>query len=217
MFSKKTIKKNEEKEAHEKAKAILRKVEVFATRYFDALIAIFVMIVFVAGFFFVINPKYKTITETEVYSQEDLEAEKSKLSEYLSKLTEYKTAYQKLSKVSRERVEKVVPRDDYLENFFARVENITKKQGVLITSLSINNPEKDAQNKKNQQIDGDVVSEKKFGEVEILLKVSGIDYSGVKRLLSVFENNLRLMDVEVVKFNTEANKAEFSITSYFLK
>lgn len=212
MFAGKKEEKNSEEEVQDKKKVFLRKASVFVVLYFDALVALVVLIIFVAGFFFVINPKYKSIKEAEQYSLEDLIAGKSKLEDYLSKLTEYRNLYRDLSNISRERIEKTVPQDDHLENFYAQIENITKKQGVVINSLSVTEVE---------VTDKKAVAAASVGEflskANIYLTVSGVDYSGVKKLLTIFENNLRIMDVESVKFDVESKAAEFIIIAYFLK
>jgi len=220
MFSKKETENKEVQVDDEKRKLLIKKASVFVVHYFDALVAALVLIIFVAGFFFIINPKYKAITETEQYSLEDLQSGNTKLSNYLAKLIEYKNAYQKLSDVSRERLEKVAPQDQHLENFFAQIENITKRQGVSIFSLSVS----ELIDAKETNPDGTVntaavnaLKDSGLGKVKIELAVNGADYMGAKRLLSVFENNLRLMDVQSVKFDTTSKKVEFVITSYFLK
>lgn len=203
---------NNPEEGQDKKKVFLRKASVFVVSYFDALVALMVLVIFVVGFFFLINPKYKSIKEAEQYSLEDLISGKSKLEDYLSKLTEYRNLYRDLSSISRERIEKTVPQDDHLENFFAQIENITKKQGIIISSLSVTEVEIADKKTAAATTAGEILS-----KANINLLVSGVDYAGVKKLLTIFENNLRIMDVESVKFDTESKTAEFAIIAYFLK
>jgi len=214
MFNKKKNKEKNENKAETKYQVWLRKGEVWVTRYFDAIVAALVITIFLLGAFFVIHPKYKSIVEKEDYSQEDLEVERNNLKNYVSKLTEYKKAYQNLSDVSINRIENMIPDDDVLENFFARLEYITKRKGVLVKSISIVDLSIEEENSHRAS------KEKEFenlGKLKIDLSVDGIDYFGVKKLLEEFENNLRLMDVKNIKFDLNTKTAEFTIITYYLK
>lgn len=193
-----------------KYSAFFKKAGVLMTRYFDALVAVLVIIIFLLGVSFVISPKYKAIVKAEKYSQEDLEEEINNLNTYLNKLLEYKKTYQQLSDISIDRVKKVVPEDDHLEDLFARLESITKRQGVVIKMMTLTDLSDNDVDKKRGS------NNSTLHKVEIALSISGVDYYGLKKILSVFENNLRLMDVQGVKFDLDAKTADFSIITYFL-
>jgi cbb3-type cytochrome oxidase subunit 3 len=212
MFNKKNKKEKVEGKGA-KYQDLLKKIEVYVSRYFDALVAVLVIIIFLLGAFFVINPKYKSIIEEEKYSQADMESERDILNNYFSKLNEYVDIYRKLSNVSRERVEKIIPEDDFLEKFFARMETLTKRQGVVLTEMMLAYDEEDDGKKAKKPSANDKKSLKK---INIQISVSGVDYDGVKRLLKAFENNLRILDVNTLEFNITEKTASFSVTTYFL-
>jgi hypothetical protein len=142
-----------------------------------------------------------------------MESERDVLNNYFSKLNEYVDIYRKLSNVSRERVEKIIPEDDFLEKFFARMETLTKRQGVVLTEMMLAYDEEDDGKKAKKPSDSDKKSLKK---INIQISVSGVDYDGVKRLLKAFENNLRILDVNTLEFNITEKTASFSVTTYFL-
>lgn len=224
MFEKKEIKNEEGQVGEGKKKLFLKKASVFVVLYFDALVAVTVLVIFVAGFFFIINPKYKAINEMEMYSLDDLEAGKTKLDNYSAKLVDYRNTYRDLSEVGKERIEKVVPGNEQLENFFAQIESITKKQGVFITSMSIADEKKKEKATNAGSEDGvekedvkAVESKGELGVASINLIISGTDYSGVKKMLTIFENNLRLMDIKSVKFDASKKEVELLISAYFLR
>ena len=224
MFEKKEAKNEEGQVGEDKKKLFLKKASVFVVHYFDSLVAVTVLIIFVTGFFFIINPKYKTINEMEMYSIDDLEAGKTKLENYSAKLVDYRNTYRDLSEVGKERIEKVVPGNEQLENFFAQIESITKKQGVFITSMSVadeKKKEKVANSGNDEGVEKETAnsaeSKGELGVASISLIISGVDYAGTKKLLSIFENNLRLMDVKSIKFDTSNKEVELLITAYFLR
>lgn len=199
-----------QKVSNEKYQVILKKIGVFSVRYFDALVAVFVLIVFLLGFVLVINPKYKAIIQAEEYSQEDLEAERNGLSSYVRQLSEYKSLYQQLSSISKERIDKMVSEGRHKEDLFAIIESMTRKQGAILTAISIQDlSESDDDEKKKK--DKDTLS-----EIEISLSISGLDYFSVKKMLGVLETNLMLMDVESLEFDVDSKKADLIIKTYIL-
>lgn len=216
LFGKKQNKKNEGEESSSLSQKdlILKQVSKFFVRYYEAIVAVLVLIVFIIGFVFIINPKYKKINEMKQYTLVDLTSGKSKIEMYLNKLVEYRDSYKNISDVSKERIDKAIPRDNHVEVLYAQIENLTKKQGVAIRSLSIiDNPvSEEAKGKKEKGEEGAL----KLGQANISLVVSGVDYNGLKRLLVAFENNLRLLDVFSINFKPEQKEAELIMYSYYL-
>jgi len=216
MFGKKQDKKNESEESSSlsQREIILKQISKYFVRYYEAVVAVVVLLIFVIGFIFIINPKYKKINEMENYTLIDLDTGKAKIETYLGKLEEYRDSYKNITDVSKERIDKAIPQDSHVEMLYAQIESLTKKQGVAIRSLSIVNNETITDPKVKKEASPD--SKLKLGQADISLVVSGIDYSGLKRLLVAFENNLRLMDVFSVSFKPEQKEAELVIFSYYL-
>ena len=100
------------------------------------------------------------------------------------------------------------------EDVFTGMEKLISSRGFILNSISVNSAAADnasAKDSGKQKIAG------ALGEVVIKLDISGVSYEGLKQLLAIIENQLRLMYVKKISYSPEGNTASLEISAYFLK
>lgn len=199
----------------------LRKLTILVLNNFNALIIFLVIVIIICGFLFVLKPKYNSVSDTLSISKEDKEAEKKLYKNYIEKLQEYKEDYSRISETDRQKIEKMIPPKEDVEDLFGIMESLVKKQGLVLLGLEVSdagpllkNKDKDEEFEQKEnvpQLMKDVVS------ANIKLAVSGVDYNSFKRFLWAIEDNLRLMDVQTVYFSPNEGVVNIDLMTYFLE
>ncbi|MBI4812644.1 hypothetical protein HY798_04415 [Candidatus Falkowbacteria bacterium] len=193
----------------------------FLERYFKWIVAGLIIAILALGYFFLIQPKYQKIIEESKSIGEDKQAEYWERANYLKKLRELKAVYKQINPKDISKIEAVLPAVESKEELLAQLEAIVLKNGLLLTSLQI-------EEKKEEEIKEKAVlkggekgttdnSVKEIGSLKITMEIIGTDYTGLKNLLGVIENNLRLLDATKISFAPQENKTSLEMFAYFLK
>ena len=219
----------------------------FLARYFNlvSLAAAFIVLIF--GIWLVILPKYKELSSSgNNLSFEDEQAEYERNQKILEGLKEIKANYQSIKEEDLDKIEKLLPPKGDEEDLLILVEDIIKKRGGIVGSLSI---EEAVDNESISQsgITGDFAGEdgmteedtglaedgasiqssgsasnsggssNRVGKIKIAAEAIGVGYSNLKPLLEGFENSLRIMDIKNIDFDPEGEKVSLEIIAYYLK
>jgi hypothetical protein len=145
--------------------------------------------------------------------QKILQAEKIKLASLQTAIADFN----KIDQVDLDRVNAILPNNYDKELLYGEIEEIIVKSGYEPTLISISK-EDDAlkEGATPPKIVVPKVSDK-IGLVNISINISAIDYAGLKNLLDVFENNLRLIDVEKVALTPDKTVNLQLVTYYYKK
>lgn len=198
-------------------------VNVFLIRYYNWLVVLIAILIIVVGYFLLIQPKYREINSSkEPDNQNQIEEQPySKKQAELSKFIELERAYNKISKADKEKIEAILPSKPDVEKLMAEIESIVLKNGLILTSLSIQQTEEKKSNNITAVISGDNSGSKStdfsegIGLVRISLSVAGADYVSFKNLLKTIENNIRLMDIKNIKYNGDNSEISLDIIVYY--
>ncbi len=185
-------------------------------KYFNLFVVILVSFLLFLSYSFLLKPKadetINAISENISSHEKLLQAEKNKLASLQAAVIAYKT----INPVDLARVNTILPDDYDKEALYGELEEITKKNGFIPTLITLTKeseaPVKDANNPNAAA--SKTVS--KIGVVNVTLDVASIDYAGAKKLLSVLENNLRLIDIKEVSVG-EGRSAVLSFSTYYYK
>ena len=90
----------------EKSRLKLKINSIFA-RYFNKIITIFLILIIVAGYFFLIRSRYKEITTEAESNSESKEVELSEKRNSLNKIKKLKEAYQQISREDSDKIEAI--------------------------------------------------------------------------------------------------------------
>ncbi|MCK4539953.1 hypothetical protein KAU09_02240 [Candidatus Parcubacteria bacterium] len=213
------IKKTENKK---KNKEIQNKINLFLLKYFGFIIALIVILLLYAGYFYVIRAKQDNIKSNIEVANENKESAKIMLEKKLEKLKEYRLAYESVSEAEKKKINIMIPENNNKNLLFTNMEAFILRQGLVLDSIDINEECKAADNLRGRRVetsDTDMeVSVSGVDELKIDLSISGIgSYEHFKKVLSAFENNLQILDIDKLDCNLEEGVLDLSVTAYYLK
>lgn len=186
--------------------------------YFNLFVVIFVSFLLFMAYSLLLKPKVdettNAISENISSHEKLLQAEKNKL----SSLQEAVLSYNNIDQVDLARVNGILPTEYDKEILYGEIEEIIKQNGFMPTSINL---EKEGEAKTEGA--GDATEKKettktsnKIGTIKISLSIASIDYAGLKNLLGILENNLRLLDVREISLDG-ANSATLELATYYYK
>lgn len=189
-------------------------------RFFNvAMVALFLVVFFIA-YSFVLKPKYDKVS-TVIAERNELKLEnQTVLENNLSTINRYKDAYKKIDADKLSKINTILPPFKTREEFFTLFEEMILKKGYLITSLSVTS---DADNADSGTKKKKTVDEVKpgtgpqIGAINIKVSIIGTDYEGMKKLLELIENNLRIMDINNIAYSYGGETLTLDITTYYLR
>lgn len=183
-------------------------INTFLNTYFNLFVIVFVCFLLFGAYLFIIQPKIiKTstaISENITSQQKLLQAQKTKL----TNLQRAILAYGNIDKVDAARVNAILPDSYDKELLFGEIEELITRNGFVPTSIALV--------KQNASIKEASSISDKIGVVNITLGIASVDYAGLKNLLSVLENNLRLIDVKNVSLSG-GHSGSLNLSTYYYK
>lgn len=183
-------------------------VNLFLNTYFNAILAAGLIIFLAAAYIFFLGPKFSTTQATinaNIEEQQNLEAISRQKLANLKALAE---VYKKINPTDLQKFNSVLPDEYAPERLFGELEEIVSRGGWLLSGIDISQvPAAEIETSANP----------KLGKINLTLSLSAIDYVGVKSLLKMLENNLRLFDITSVNFSSTADNASLVLTTYYYK
>jgi len=201
---------------------IKNNINIFLSQYFRIIIVVVVMTILLAGNLFFVWPKYKRILKDIDAANKEEDLRYAKRQKYLNQLKELKSEYQRINRDDLRKIKIMLPKKSSREELLAQTEDMIVKNGFLLTDLRVENVadkqgDNIANNKAAQEESlvkpANTVSVKK---IKIIMNVVGTDYTGLKRLLKIIENNLRLMDVVNLSFNLTNRTTSLEVYTYYI-
>lgn len=193
-------------------------INTFLNNYFNLFVVIFVSLLLFMAYLFLLRPKVDattmTISENISSHEKLLEAEKNKLSSLQGAVL----SYNNINKVDLDRVNTILPDDYDKEALYGEIEEIIKQNGFTPTLISITKDSEAVKTDIGSDVKAVVVPEisEKVGTINIDVSISAIDYAGLKNLLQVLENNLRIINVKKVTLG-DKNSASLEFSTYYYK
>jgi len=193
-------------------------INTFLNNYFNLFVVVFVSFTLFVAYLFLLKPK---VDETTMTISENISSHEKLLQAEKNKLTSLQAAvlsYNNINKVDLDRVNTILPDDYDKEALYGEVEEIIKQNGFTPTSISITKDSEIVKPDTGSDVKAVVVPEisDKVGTVNVSVNISAIDYAGLKNLLQVFENNLRIINVKKVTLG-DKNSASLEFSTYYYK
>jgi len=186
-------------------------IQRYAARHFKLIPPTVLLVILSVGYLAVLKPQYDSIIR-EVDSENQKKSEQFAGEEqYRDNLILLQRAYKQIDQNDLARLGNMLPNKPEVEKIMVMLENISDRQYVKLDSLVF---DLDAAQKKASPVTAGLDSER-LKKLKINLDISGIDYRGLKKLLSVLENNLRLLDIDSVDFSPDSNSVNLGITAYY--
>jgi hypothetical protein len=198
----------------------IRLLNTFLIQYFHLVIIVFIVAFILLSLFLLLLPKYNSIQNSIEVSNENKEKEKEALIAYNLRLDGYIASFEKINDSNRDRIYTLLPDDDLKENLFVRFEDLVRRRGLLLESLTVE--ASDVESALNPDANKKRVNPKKtrslpegVGSVVIGINLLGIEYEELKEFLAIIEKNLRIMDINNLSFNNDNKSLSLTITTYF--
>lgn len=187
--------------------------------YFNLFVVVLVSFLLLMSYFLLLKPKVDetagAIFENISSHERLLQAEKNKLASLRAAVL----AYEQVDAVDLARINGILPSEYNKEVLFGEIEEIIKQNGFIPTSITlVKEGEIDVSgaSSNNTQATSTILSPK-VGTVDINLNIAAIDYAGMKNLLSILENNLRILDVKQLTLSNGGSASLELITYYYKK
>ena len=209
---------------NDKTRQFINERNVFLNKYFNLILSFLVIIFFGFMYILVIGPKYnaaKTIIKENLVTQKLLYNQQQKKFDTLKVISDI---YNRVSAEELLKFNSVLPYNYKQEQLFGEFEETARNNGWILRSVSLDYPDEETIGTAPTPIipvaseDGAFYgsTNPNVGKVSISLVVEGVDYQGVKKLLSVLERNLRLLDVEQISFSG-ASTVNVQLVTYYYK
>lgn len=179
----------------------------FLKKYFGLVLFVIVLVFFTAAYYLIISPKFE---EATVFISDKTLEEQKKYNETVQKLIDLGSlnrSYKKIDPKLVKKVEDFLPSEYVQEQLFLELEQVIIKNGYKVNSIAV---EKELGNSVG-------AANKNVGKVKVKISVSAVNYLDFKKLLSIMESNVRLMDIEKLDFQPGDQTADFDFYTYYLK
>ncbi len=199
---------------------LVKRINDFLLNYFNWVVLIIVLTILVVGLLIIIEPKYELVIRDVEIVKRDKEGEYFIQQSYLGKLNGLKDAYQNINPEDKRKIDIVLPEKVEIEEFFSNMEALVLRNGLILTSLQIKSKElefkKNKITSKNKNAENNDLFEE-IGKIQITINIIGTDYDGLKSLLQIIESNLRLMDIENIRWSPDSNSTNLQLVTYYMK
>ena len=190
-------------------------LNLFLNNYFNALLAAALVIFLTLAAFVLIIPKFQVIQE-EVQAKINEEQNFYASSERkLISLQAIGLIYSKISPADLQRFNSVLPDPYAKEKLFGELEETVGTGGWRLDSITINSEDVSARATATATGTLAELNDPHLQAVGVDLTISAIDYAGLKSLLKLLENNLRLIDITSISFSPEDMTVNLKVVTYY--
>lgn len=177
-------------------------------KYFGVFTILCFLAILALGLFLFILPKYNNILLeiASKSSQANMDYRLEKARE-LDELKNLLFQYEKIKKADVDKVNKLLPSNVSEEKILSRIEAIVVNNGFSLKSIGVI--------MDDSAVEGDASGE--IGKMKVSVSIGGVNYQGLKRILSVFENDISMFDVDSLSFSPESSGLELVAHTYYLK
>lgn len=202
----------------QKKQHLIKRINGLLISYFKLSVVILFLLILLLGYFLVIMPKYNRISK-EFNDAEDAQLSKQKnIEQYLGQLDQLNQTYNNISTDDLKKIEILLPSAPQTEQLMAEMQKIADDNGLIMPSLAVVPDDKNYLLKPPTLTSTATdVTKMSLGKVEISMNLLGLDYKGLKNLLSILEKNLRLMDINRLSWSPDSDSVSLDITTYYLK
>lgn len=198
---------------------------IFLNKYFNLILSVLVLLIIIFSYFIILGPKYNSaqlIIKDNLVNQQLLYNQQRKKLDTLKIIAD---VYSKIPLADLNKLNSVLPYEYKQEQLFGEFEEIAEKNNWILSSVSLSYPDELGEGevapavKPGSLVPGEGAMFGSLNEntkqVEVELVFNGVDYLGLRKLLSVLETNLRLFDVKQVDFSGDSEVAITLATYYY--
>jgi hypothetical protein len=214
---------------------VVKMINGYLIDYFSFIIIYVVLVMFVIGYFYLLNPKYKNIIKNNELHQSYKKKEISQLIGAIGNYQNYKNVYDAISDNEKAKINNFLPNKDDSEELLIYIRNMLTRGGYKLVSLEVGPfvGKKSGTNgavgvvangssiKKMGTNPGkptaQATSTSELGEIDISLIVGGLNYPTLKNFFYFIEKDARFFDIEHVDFSLSEGVVDLRLKAYYLK
>lgn len=215
---------------------IVKIINGYLIDYFSFIVAYVVLVMFVVGYFYVLNQKYKNIIKNNELHQIYKKKEISQLIRAVGNYQEYKNAYNAVSDGDKAKINNFLPGKDDSEELLLYIRNMLTRGGYEMLSLEVGSFVKSgsganagvgAASRQSSvrkigadslvKSDNQATTTSELGEIDISLMVGGLNYAALKNFLYFIERDSRFFNIEYIDFSLTDGTVDLKLKAYYLK
>ncbi len=186
----------------------------FYIRHFKAVVVILVLFIGLAGYFALVKPamtSYQQNKQQYEKQEKQLNLQKTRLSKNVEKLN----AFKGITEVEQNKINQILPDSPDKPNLYVNLQSLAERAQVDLTNINLEAVEQT----QKRQIFGEQDSQQQsnIGIVRINLTMENVNYPKLKNLLTLFEDNLRLLDLQQVEYNAAEAALFLLFNGYYKK
>jgi hypothetical protein len=185
---------------------------------FNILIFALLVLILLPGFLFFVKPEFDSFRQNKT----DFKAREQQREIKISSLLKYKktlSSYQSVNEIHQDKINTILPPTVEEANLYLNIDGLAKEADVIIESISINPVSIEKKIKpilgKGEAIDPLEALSADVGLVDIALGFSNVNYVKLKKIFSLMEENIRLLDIDDFSFDPEMGNLDINITTYY--
>jgi len=169
---------------------------------FKFFLILFILIIFLLGYFLFLLPQIKKIFSPEL-DLKRLEKDLSLRQEFLERLNNLQRDWQNLSPEGVKKIDLALPSEEKRLEYLAFLDLLIRENNFSYLSFTF------LAEKKDKKED--------LRTLDLSLGLNGGNYLSLKKFLKSLERNLRISDVDSISFSLATNNFNFRIKTYFLE
>lgn len=191
----------------------------FYIRNFKFLVFLLFVVLLVPGYFLFINPEnqtYRTNKDLLANQERELEQKKNQLLELRKTLVNYES----INELDRAKVKEILPYGPSEPDLYINISSLVEASGAKLETINIELNEGPGGGQSEEALIQDKKSALAGGQIRtarVRLSVSEINYTKVKSLFNLIENNVRLLDIKSFNFNPSEGTLDLVMVAYYLK
>lgn len=212
---------------------VIKVINGYLVDYFIFIIIYVVLVMLVAGYFYLLYPKYKNIIKNNELYQDYKTKEIDQLKGALANFNDYKSIYDAIGSGDKAKINGFLPNKNDSEELLVYIRNMMIRGGYKLLKLEIGDLVKKAPG-ANSAVSNKPVAKKlnetpvdqaggqntlsdRLGVIDISLAVGGLNYTSLRNFLYFVERDARFFDIEDINFSLSEGVINLELKAYYLK
>lgn len=208
-------------------KQYITKINIFLLKYFNLIVFFIVVSTLFSVSFFFLKPKYDNLVEKESISNQNKEDELIAKTNYKTRLIQYKNHFNEISSIDKKKIDEILPVNFEHKDMLIMFDQLMTENNWLMKSIKISGKVESTPGRnvravtRKETVDTKATAADSIGVISVDLMFdpgkSDDYYERSKNILKVFENQLKLMDLENISITFGEGDVLLSINTYYLQ
>jgi len=178
------------------------------------------IVVLLIGALWVLYPKYDSISKQGILSYDAKKLQLQSRVEYLNKLNSMLDNFRNIDSNKVAMANRILPGEKQIPELFVMLDQLGRDLGVRVSRIAFSSQTAvPATTKGGQAVSTTgVVGQKQSMGITVVLEFDdSISYGRYKEILTAFEQNIRIMDLNSVSYDSSQKSMSLNLTTYYLQ